>query len=484
MPVDRYSWPLLDSFVERPAETAAIEAWWDEPARQPLAVIGRRRVGKSWLLRRFAHGRPALILVADQLPDHAQLDRFAEVLEGPLGVRPSIPDVPTLFRVLYRLGRDHEVLVVVDEFPWLLGTTSAQARQTLTAIQAVMEDERDSSQLRLVLCGSQVSQMEALFSEANPLHGRLRRLAVRPLAFDDAARFLPNLDPVEAFERFAVTGGMPMYLARLSRGDLRRAVCTSVLAPDAPLFNEGRAIVEQELREPRLYFAILEQLGGGAKPANEIGDRVGVPTSTVSKYLIELEALGLVTRHAPFGAPPTVRTGRWRLSDEFLRFWFRFLFPYQVDLEAGLRPESLYDNEIADQVADHVAPVFEEWCLHWLRRASFAGATRFGRWWGNAANELRRTGERTTEEIDAVGSARGRVVVVGEAKWTSRPVGAGIVDEIERFKLPALRQSGLKVAPRPRIVLFSRSGYTDRLQELAGDNAHITLVDVGAEIAG
>ena len=483
MPVPEYDWARVDSFIDRSAEREALGAWWSDTARLPLAVIGRRRVGKSWLLRRFAHGRPAIFLVADQLPEHAQLDRFAETLEPALGVKPSLPDVPTLFRVLYRLGRDEDVLVVIDEFPWLLGSSSGGARRTLSAIQAVMEDERDASNVKLVLCGSHVAQMDALFSEANPLHGRLQRLAVRPLAFRDAALFMPGLEPTEAFERFAVAGGMPMYLDRLGRGSLRSSLAEAVLDPDAPLFNEGRSIVEQELREPRLYFAILEQLGSGAKPANEIGDRIGAETSAVSKYLTMLEDLGLVSRHAPFGAPPTSRTGRWRLDDEFLRFWFRFVFPFQADLEAGLRPQALFDSEIRSQISDHVAPVFESWCLGWLRAQVMGGATRFGRWWGNALNDLRRTGERTTEEIDAVGSARNRVVVVAEAKWTNRPLDAVIVTDIERYKIPALRQSGLKVADRPLIVLFSRSGYSTRLHELARDAEHITLVDVPTELA-
>jgi hypothetical protein len=96
--------------------------------------------------------------------------------------------------------------------------------------------------------------------------GRLRRLSVRPLGFPDARLFLPNLDPIAAFERYAIAGGMPLYLSKLASGSLREAIGNVVLNRDAPLFNEGRIIVEQELREPRVYFAILEQLAGGDMP--------------------------------------------------------------------------------------------------------------------------------------------------------------------------------------------------------------------------
>jgi uncharacterized protein len=477
MIVPRFSWPLVDAFVDRTDEQAQLLAWWEEATREPIALIGRRRVGKSWLFRRFAHGKPAVILVAEQLPAHSQLTRFADILEPLLGVRPDLPNVQTLIRLLFRMAKEQKVLAVIDEFPWMLGTSTTEARQTLTSIAAVMEEERDSSQLKLILCGSQVAQMESLFTEKNPMHGRLRRMSVRPLAYRDARLFLGDLDPIAAFERFAIAGGMPMYLSRLASGSVRKAVCNVMLNRDALLFNEGRAIVEQELREPRVYFAILEQLAHGGAQANEIGQRISLESNAVHKYLIKLEELRLVSKHVPFGADAEARSGRWRLDDEFLRFWFRFVFPFQSDLETGLVPTALFDAEIAGVIAEHVSTSFESWCRQWLRTNSTSGATKFGTWWGNAADEFRRTKERSSEEIDAVGSLRNKVVVVAEAKWTAAPLGTAIVDDLENYKIPALRQN-LKVAARPDIVLFSKSGYTPALHALAVRDSHITLVDV------
>lgn len=481
MPAPLFSWPLVDDFLNRADEQARLENWWRDTTMEPLAVIGRRRVGKSWLFRRFAHGKPAVILVAEQLPAQSQLTRFADILEPLLGVRPVLPDVQSLIRVLYRMAREQRLLAIIDEFPWMLGTTDAEARQSLTSIQAVMEDERDHSQLKLILCGSHVAQMEALFSEKNPMHGRLQQLSVRPFDFHDTGLFLTDLSPIAAFERFAVAGGMPLYLSRLANGSLRKAVCEAVLHRDAPLFNEGRRIVDQELREPRVYFAILEQLARGGQAANEIAQHLSMETNAVHKYLVNLEELRLVSKHVPFGAEPNSRSGRWRLDDDFLRFWFRFVFPFQNDLESGLVPGTLYDAEIAGNIATHVAPTFEAWCLYWLRSTSAGGATKFGNWWGNAADQFRRTKERSSEEIDAVGSLRNQVVVVAEAKWTTAPLGPAIVDDIERYKLAALRQT-MKVAKRPQIILFSKAGYTPALHARAATEPHLTLVDVAAAL--
>lgn len=474
----RYSWPLADQFLDRGEELRRLERWWRGPERMPVNVYGRRRVGKSWLLRRLSDGKPAVLLVAERLTPGAQLSRFAEQLT-PLtgGVTPEIPDVAALFQTLYRLARTKPLLVVIDEFPWLLGTVEPEVERTLSRIQAVLEEERDASRLKLILCGSAVGQMEALLSERNPMHGRLVPLEVRALDLPQARLFLPSLSSLEQFERYAISGGMPRYLAALRDGTLREAVCDQVLRPDAPLWNEGRTIVGQELREPAVHFAVLERLASGEKELGEIAGPLRLNASGITKYLATLESLRLVRRRLPFGSHPSARGGHWVLDDPFLRFWFRFVFPFQADLEAGLDPRDLYDSEIVPMLADHIAPVFEETCRIHARSVYGKRAPRIGRWWGNARNDLRRSGQRTTEEIDIVGVARGRVTLVGEVKWSSAPLDVSVLRDLNEYKLPALEQAGFKLAAEPAIVLYCRSGYTDGLRNRAANDPKLDLVD-------
>lgn len=479
MSVPSYQWPRVDEFIDRIAELDRLEAWWAADERMPINLYGRRRVGKSWLLRRFAHDKPAVILVAERLAEGAQLSRFAEQLTPLLnGVVPDLPDVATLFRVLFRLARDQRVLAVVDEFPWLLGTTRKEVDRTLSTIQAVMEEERDRSPLKLVVCGSAVTQMEALQAERSPLHGRLVPLELRALPYRRAGQFLSSEDAQDRFVRFAVAGGMPRYLSALAGGDLRTRVCDQLLRPDAPLWNEGRTIIGQKLREPAMHFSVLEQLAAGEKQVGELADALRSKSAPVSKYLSLLADLRLVRKELPYGASPTDRGSHWVLDDPFLRFWFRFVFPFQADLEAGLAPSDLFDSEIAPELANHVAPVFEDLCREHVRATMGTIATRIGRWWGNSLNQLRRSGERTTEEIDVVGTTRQRVTLVGEAKWASRPLGERILHDLADVKIPALAQDGFKLASELTTVLFSRSGYSDGLRAHAEDNDKLVLVDV------
>jgi uncharacterized protein len=442
-------------------------------------LLGRRRVGKSWLFRRFAHGKPAIVLVAEQLPLATQLSRFADVLEPVLGLRPQLTSIGDLLRVLYRAVEREQVLVVVDEFPYLLGNSTAEISAASSEVQAALETEPNGSSLKLILCGSQVGQMEALFGEHNPLHGRLERLEVRPLSYTAAHEMLREIrDPVQRFERYCVSGGMPLYLSRLGHGELRENVCANVLDRFAPLFNEGRSLIEQELREPRVYLALLERLAGGRQGVNELAQHAGLDSARASKYLSNLTGLRMISREVPIGAKPDSRDGRWQLIDPFLRFWFRFVFPNQSDIEGGLDASRLFDVAVAPEIADHCAYVFENWAVDWLRVHRAHTALNWGRWWGKAANAHRRSGERSSEEIDAVGLLGNRVTAVAECKWTAKPMTPSIVEDLDRFKIPALAESGLKIIADPQVILMCRSGYSRGLVDLAASDRRIELVDV------
>lgn len=479
-----FEWPSVSEFVNRSEELAKLDEWWESRERMPICLYGRRRSGKSWLFRKFAHGKPAVLLVARRTAPGAQLNDFAERLEPLFGVRPLLPDLPSLFRVLYRAAREERLLVVIDEFPYLLPTTEAETTRELTAIQSIIEEERENSHLKLVLCGSLVSQMEALLAERGPLHGRLIPLQLQPVAFPEARFFLPGLNPVDQFERFSVAGGMPRYLSVLGGpGTLREAVCRQVLNRNAALWDEGRTVLEQELREPKVYFAILQTLADGDKGINEIVQALRSDAQRVSKYLKVLEDMRIVDRKLPVGAKASSRVGHWHLRDSFFRFWFRFVFPFQDDLESGLLGHDLYDSEIAPMLNDHLAPEFEEFARRWTRQNYGSRATKVGAWWGPSLNALRRSGERQTEEIDIVGLSRNRATVVGEVRWRNSAMDLGYLEEIERFKLPALRQSETKVAEKPLILLFSRGGYTKGLIDVARAREDLELVDVQAALS-
>ncbi len=475
MAMQTYAWAARDEFLNRTGDLARLDRWWRGRDRNALALYGRRRVGKSWLLRAFADGKPGLVLVADQGAPGRQLDRFADALEPHLGVRPDLPDLPALLRALYRMAGRRRVLVVIDEFPYLLPGGERERRATLSAVQATIEEERDASRLKLVLCGSHIAQMQGLLAEESPLRGRLTPLATEALSFPEATPFLAEVDMERRIERFAVAGGMSMYLAELRQGrSLRAAVCESVLDHRGPLFNDPREILEEEFRRPGVYFSLLEVLAGGERGMDDLTSALRVDHSALGPYLRELARMQLVEKLSPFTAR---RDLRYRLRDDFLRFWFRFVFGFQESLRAGLRPADHYDAEVAPALAQHVSPVFERLCQRWVRTTLGSRATLVEPWWGRSLDRLRRTGERSGEEIDVVAVARSRVTAVGECKWTSRRMSRRVLLDLEQFKIPALRQAGARFAGgSSQILLFSKSGFEKSLLAEAAERQDVRLI--------
>jgi AAA+ ATPase superfamily predicted ATPase len=475
--LEAFDFPAVDRFVNREADLASLEEWWSGDDPNALALFGRRRVGKSWLFRRFAHGKPALVLVAEKRDARPQLARFADRLEPVLGVRPDLRDLATLFEVLYRLAAEERRLVVIDELPWLLPPGASAQQAALTSIQAVME-ERDASQLRLVLCGSYIGQMESLLSERSPLRGRLTPLRIRSLRFDGASRFMrEGLDAREQIERYAVAGGLAMYLDELARGSsLAERVQAATLSDRGKLFNDPREVLEEELRAPGVYFSLLEELALGRRSIGDLANALGRESRTLSTYLDRLRELEIIR-----GIVPVIggreRDRRYECRDPFLRFWFRFVFGMQDDLGAGLSPVDYWEGVVAPELADHTAPVFEDLCREWVRSQRGRVAQRVGSWWGPARHDLRRKRERQSEEIDIVGVARSQVTLVGECKWTNKPLGLSVLTDLDGYKLPALRQTNAKVAKQPQLLLFSRSGFEAGLERAAAERDDLELID-------
>jgi AAA+ ATPase superfamily predicted ATPase len=457
----RYSFPAHDDFLNRQPELAALRRWYEgdgEPA--VLVLYGRRRTGKSWLFREFANGRDADIFVCDRRVALQQLAEFSAQLEAEVGARPQLQSSTELFEVLANLAERGRRLAVIDEFPELYGSRGAPDSE----LAAVLE-RRNRTGLKLILCGSQISTMQKLFRSRGPLHGRTRSMALAPLTFRQAQAFLESHQPGDVIQRYAIAGGMPRYLVLLRRKQaLKTIVCDELIDPSGTLFQEPRTVLDMELSETAIYFSLLTALAGHRDLSHaDLLNKSKVSDKTAGKYLRTLADLQLVEAANPMFTAPTARQRRYRLRDHLMRFWFRFVLPYQQTLEAGLAPILHYERNVEPFLEEHVSWTFEEICRAWTLERYQEGTDSVGSWWGPARHDLRRKGERTTEEIDVVGAHRRRATVLGEVKWTGHPMGVQVLRDLEQYKIPALEQSGVD-AKDAEIVLFSRSGFAQALQ--------------------
>jgi AAA+ ATPase superfamily predicted ATPase len=252
---------------------------------------------------------------------------------------------------------------------------------------------------------------------------------------------------------------------------LQENIRDGILSRGSFLYDEVRFILQQELREPRNYFAILQAIADGKTRLNEIKQATGLEGATA--YLDTLQQLHLVERVVPVTEkqPQKSRRGIYRLKDHYLRFWFRYVHPNRSQLERGAAQIILENNVMPEM--DHFASLtFEEICQQYFWQAGVTGKTTFiptqiGRWW-NAG-----------EEIDLVVLGENDAVLV-ECKWASKAVGTDILAELERKA--ALMQPDLGNR-RVQLALCSRSEFTPQVIEIASQRQEILLLSL-PEIVG
>jgi AAA+ ATPase superfamily predicted ATPase len=455
-------------FVNRERELEMLAARWMSDQAEFIPVYGRRRVGKTTLLQVFCADKPHVFWVADLASEAELLRGFSRALwefAHPDERGPLFETWEQALRYAGELAAQTRLAVVIDEFPYAVAATPALP----SILQRMWDIHLQRTRLFLVLSGSQIGMMEreVLFYRA-PLYGRRTgQIKLHPLRLRGVRDFFPRYTSQEQVEVYAILGGIPAYLASFDpHRSVSENIVAQILEPMGPLYDEPLFLLREELREPRLYLAVLRAIAGGRTRLNEIAQAVGLPPTSVSAYLSSLRGLRLVERRVPVTErrPEKSKRGLYHIRDPFFRFWFRFVSPRCSDLERGLWEGVL--RTVEEQLGDYVAPVFEELCREYVAALSAAGALSFtpeavGGWWDRRA------------EVDVVAlSWTERQMLLGETKWWSRPVGVNVLRELQG-KTQAILPGPEWTA---QYVLFSRAGFTEALQRQAKD-AGILLVE-------
>lgn len=456
---------MIDRFVDRLAELDFLETSWKRPGAQLLVVLGRRRIGKTALLRHFARRHEVVHYVATRLPEAQQLAELGEVVGKAIGDDLLAENGFREWRQVFNLlaGGRQRLALILDEYPYLVEASPALS----SLIQRTWDESLSAVGSWLVLCGSSVTMMERETLEARaPLYGRRTgQLRLAPLPFSAVRELLSGLGFEDAVRTYAVFGGIPQYLQML---DPARSVSANiretVLGPGAPLRDEVEFLLRQELVEVRIYFGILAAIAAGREKLGEIVNATHLPQGNVTKYLGVLQSLGLVVREVPVSevTPEKSKRGLYRIADPFVRFWFRHVRRAWSRLEAGQVEAVL--REVEADLDALAAATYEGLCRDLVMAGSVGPGPwdRVGRWW----NRL--------DEIDVVAyGGKGRLLV-GEAKWSRRPVGNNILTELQE----KVERSGLGAgASGVTFALFSRSGFTAAMTAAAKARKDVALVD-------
>lgn len=461
-------------FVNRKDELDILSRLLEEDKFQFIPIYGRRRIGKTRLVQEFIKDKPAIYFLADSVAEQEQLRNLGKetgrFFHDTFLADRGFADWYQFFEYLQK-NKKEKIIVVIDEFPYLVNANKAIS----SIFQKGIDQYLKNTNLFLILMGSSMGMMEkeVLFYKA-PLYGRRTgALELKEMDFSCMRDFFPKKDANELISIFGVTGTIPAYLEKLNPGkDIFQNIEDLILSRGTFLYSEVEYLLREELREPRNYFVILRSIAQGKRKLSEIINDTGFEKSLLSRYLEILRGLRLIEKEVPVTEkyPEKSKLGLYRIHDRFFEFWFQYVFPNRSRLEIGKSKEVL--RAIKATFDRHLSFVFEDVCKDYCLELMRDGRIRFtsiGRWW------------QRNEEIDIVAlDEENKEIYFGEAKWSKKPVGIDILDDLKRKTSLVEWNSGKRTE---HFILFSRSGFTDAVRE-RGKKEGVLLISAKSDRLG
>ncbi len=383
----------MAKFVGRQRELAELNDVLAQGGSQFILVYGRRRVGKTTLILRWARqtGRPVIYWVATRdTPAQVRLGFTQALWDWAYPDSRAVPRFGTWaesFEMAANLTGDQPVILIMDEFSY-----AAESDSSLPSnLQAAWDHLFKESNATLVLAGSHTGMMVNLMRYDAPLpalslskgYGRFTaQLPVDPLPFSALRDFVPRYTAAERVAVYAVAGGIPAYLERFNDTQKLGANIQRLFMRRTGMFRSEPFILVGDVirRETQTYEAVLKAIAAGRRTPQEIGAMLGLTSSYLSPYLKQLEALHLIERRLPATIPPerrrTSRNSLYHLADPYLRFYFRFIQPNLGLVEQELT--GVLWQRIAEQFRAFVGlTAFEELCREWTLVQARAGRLPF-----------------------------------------------------------------------------------------------------------
>ena len=440
-------------FVNRTRELAALEKSYANERASFIICYGRRRVGKTELIKHFLKDKAGLYFLADRLAEKENL-RALTRLTGAFFQDAFVGEFSDWYAFFDYLKEkiSGKTVIIIDEFPYLVETNKAVS----SVFQKGWDETLNNLPVQLILCGSSISMMEReVLAYGAPLYGRRTgQLLILPLGFADFSRFLPARSFDRRLEFFALTGGIPAYVKQLNKKlNPRQNFLESMLEPETYLYNDAEFILKEETREPRRYFSILRAIALGKHKLGEIVNEVGMEKTSLHKYLYYLEELRIIQKRFPVTEKnfEKSRQGLYYLADNYFSFWFDMIFPYRSELVLGNKRPAL--ARFDEAFVHHAAAAYEQISGEILRRFQddLFAFSRVGKWWHH------------NQEIDLVAlDDAGQHILFAEVKWSTKKVGIDIYQQLK-----AKSQLVAGNYRRRHFALFSRSGFTAAMERLA-----------------
>ena len=395
---------MARKFVNREIELKRIKNLLSSDKFEFVVIYGRRRVGKTALLKKVIENRKALYFLCARRNIKYNLRKFSykvcEFLNIPKAEFKSFFDA---FEAI--LSKERNPIVVIDEFGYLVEKDEG----ILSDFQEIVDEVLKDTKAKLILCGSYISVMQGrVIGKKSPLYGRnTMQLNLKPLKFKHLFEWFPKIKFEDALKLYAVTGGIPKYLEFFEGKNAEREIAEKFFDSSSFLYNDAINLLSEELRDYSTYLQILEAIALGYTKITEIGNYAFVEAKDVYFYLKNLMSLGIVKRVIPVLAPRKGKRGIYKIRDNYFRFWFKFLSEFQEEIESYAQHVAI--ENFRKKFNTYVGEVFEDLCLELVRDLRFFPFTKLGKWW------------HKDREIDILAlNEQTKEILFCECKWQPR----------------------------------------------------------------
>ncbi|MDE7157304.1 MAG: ATP-binding protein [Lachnospiraceae bacterium] len=462
----------MEQFIDRISEIETLESEYNRKGSSLVIMYGRRRVGKTTLISEFIKDKPALFFLASEESEaqnrNAFKDKAADFLESDLLKNSDIKNWEVIFKTIADTSFDSKPVIVIDEFQYIGKSNPAFP----SIFQRIWEETLKNKPVMVILCGSLISMMESqTLSYNSPLYGRrTAQIRLKQIPFRYYQEFFPGKNRRELIEMYSVTGGVPKYIELFSEtDDIYKSIQRCVLNRSGYLYDEPHFLLQQEVTEIGSYFSIIKAIAAGNSKLSAISTVLEIKSTGLTKYLKTLIDLDILEREVPVTEenPEKSKKGLYRIKDNYIRFWFAFVYPNMSFIESG--NSSIVMNKIRKGlISGHTAFVYEDVCRErmWDLNAEDCWPFHFskiGRWW-DGKNEI---------DIAAIDPEE-KNLILGECKFWQEPVGINIFRELEQKSGSVDWQ---KQNRHVWFVLFSSAGFTEELKELAAEREDLLLFD-------
>ena len=423
-------------------------------AFEALLLYGRRRIGKSELIKhslQYFKGKK-IYYECKQTSEKNNVESLSSLLSDAFDFPPiSFQSLEEILRFLFRRAEKEDILLVIDEYSYLSDVLKGMD----SILQSIIDEFKEKSRLKLILCGSYVDTMQKLIEKENPLFGRFSYIMkLQEMNYYDTQQFYPTFSSEDKVRLYSVFGGIPYYNRLIDEHKtVRENILSLIASPGARLENEVLMYLKSEISKIINANEVFETMAKGFSRFNDILSQSHVSSGpSLVDTLDKLIRMELIEKEAPINEEDNRKKAGYFISDNMSLFYYRYIFRYSSQMNI-LPPEVFFTRFIQDDFENAYVPkrferIAKQYLLLQNRRGKMEEAfERIGKYYYNLPKE-KRNGEFDIVTLDPKG------YIFYEVKFQSKPLS---LKQIEK-EIAQVEATGLRCY---RYGFISRSGFEE-----------------------